>query len=227
MPSISIVYGPAKPTPSRICSDACEIDGSAVAHGREVPVFEAAAIVLEMDVSHQMLHLVELVAGIGALVVIGDVAGIEVEPDMRVVDVAHQGQHGLGILRRPFVSFEREGHAALAGGLAEPAQVGDDRLPLGGVGRLAGSRNADLDGEPARGEPDSPLGELDPFAGADVGPADIAAADLDPMTAQVVAKRLGRVVVGFLGDHRRLGDHQAAEVVAPQRQLEVIDAGLA
>ena len=173
-------------------SDPREIDGAAVAHGREVPVFEAAAIVLEMDVSHQMLDLVELVAGIGALVVVGDVAGIEVEPDMRMVDLAHQGQHGLGVLRRPLVSFEREGHAALAGGLAEPAQVGDDRLPLGGVGRLAGARDADLDGEPARGEPDSPLGELDALARADVGPADVAAADLDPVTPQVVAKRLGR-----------------------------------
>ena len=50
---------------------------------------------------------------------------------------------------------------------------------------------------------------------------------LTPCRSQVVAKRLGRRVVGLLGDHRRLGDHQAAEVVAPQRQLEVIDAGFA
>ena len=103
----------------------------------------------------------------------------------------------------------------------------DDRPPLGGVGRLAGARDADRDAEPARGEPDAPLGQLDPFAGADVGPADVAAADLDPMPGEVVAERLGRRVVGLLGDHGRFGDHQPAEVVAPQRQLEVVDPGVA
>ena len=173
-----------------------------------------------------MLHLFELVAGVGALVVIGDVAGIEVEADLRVVDLAHQGEHGRGVLSRPLVGFERQGHAALARGIAEPAEMGDDRLPLGGVGRLAGTGNADLDGEPARGEADPPLGELEPLDGADIGPADVAAADLDAMAVQMIAKCLGRRVVGFFGDHRRLGDHQTAEVVTPQGQLEVIDAGL-
>ena len=70
----------------------------------------------------------------------------------------------VGVLRRSLVRFEREGHAAFAGGVAEPAQVGDDRLPLGGVGRLAGTRDADRDAEPARREPDPPLGQLDALA---------------------------------------------------------------
>ena len=90
MPSISIVYGPAKPTPSSIVSDAREVNGSAFAHGREIPVFVAASIVLEMDVPHQMLHLFELVAGIGTLVVIADVAGIKIEANVGMIDVAHQ-----------------------------------------------------------------------------------------------------------------------------------------
>ena len=103
MPSISIVYGPPKPTPSRISLTRAKSTAPPVAHGREIPVFEAASIVLQMDVSHQMLHLVELVARIGALVVVGDVAGIEIEANVGVIDVAHQGQHGRGVLRRALV----------------------------------------------------------------------------------------------------------------------------
>ena len=57
-----------------------EIDGSTVAKRREIPVFEAAAVVLDMDVAHELFDLVELVARIGTFVVVGDVAGIEVEP---------------------------------------------------------------------------------------------------------------------------------------------------
>jgi hypothetical protein len=44
------------------------------------------------------------------------------------------------------------------------------------------------------------------------------------MLGQMVAERSGRRVVGLLGDHHRLGDDQATEVVPPQRQLEVIEA---
>ena len=64
---------------------------------------------------------------------------------MRVVDVAHQGQHGLGVLRRPFVGFEREVEAALAGNVTEPAEVRDDRASFRGIRGLAGARDADLD----------------------------------------------------------------------------------
>ena len=174
-------------------ADPDEVDRAAVADGGEVPVLEAAAVVLEMDVADQMLDLLELVAGVDALVVIGDVAGVEVEPDVGMIDLGHQGEHGRGVLGRPLVGLERQGHAVFGGGVAEPAEVVDDRRALGGVRGLAGPRDADRDAEPAGREPDSPLGQLDARLGADVGTADVAAADLDPVSAEVRRRnRLGR-----------------------------------
>ena len=96
--------------------------------------------------------------------------------------------------------------------------------PLVVVGRLAGAGDADRDAEPAGREPDPALGQLDALRGPDVGPADVAAADLDAVAGEMIDERPGRGVVGLLGDHGRLGDHQAAEVVAAQGQLEVVDA---
>ncbi len=58
----------------------------------------------------------------------------------------------------------------------------------------------------------------------DIGTADVAAAHLDAMMCQVIAKCLGRLIVGLLGDHDRLGDHQAAEIMAAERQLEMVNA---
>ncbi len=163
-------------------SNARAIDGTAVPDGREVPLFEAAAVVFEMDISHQVLHFLELIARIGASVVIGDIARVEIKADVRVVDVFHQGQHGKGVLRRPLVSLQREGHAAFAGNVAELAQMRDGRLAFTCVGRLSGAQDANLGGEPPRREPDALLGELEPSLGADVGPAHVAATDLDPVT---------------------------------------------
>ena len=60
-----------------------EVDAPAVSQGREVPVLEAAAVVLEVNVSNQVLDLLELVARVETPVVVGDVAGVEVEPDAR------------------------------------------------------------------------------------------------------------------------------------------------
>ena len=45
------------------------------------------------------------------------------------------------------------------------------------------------------------------------------------MSVQKVDETLGRIVIGFLGNDGRLGDHQAAQVVTPKRQLEVANAG--
>ena len=73
----------------------------------------------------------------------------------------------------------------------------DDRTPFGGVGRLTGTGDADGHAEPSRRESNAPLGQLDALAGPDIGPADVAAADLDAMTSQMVAKRRGFGVVAF------------------------------
>ena len=78
---------------------------------------------------------------------------------------------------------------------------------------------------PANSDP--PLRQLDPLAGPDVGPAHVAAADLHPVQRDVLAEPLRRRVVGLLGDDRRLGDDQPAEVVAPEGQLQVLDPRLA
>ena len=51
------------------------------------------------------------------------------------------------------------------------------------LGRLAGAGDADADSEPARREADPPLGQLDSLGSAEVGPADVAAADLDACAA--------------------------------------------
>ena len=69
--------------------------------------------------------------------------------------------------------------------------------------------------------------QLEAVAGPDIGAPDVAAADLDPVAGQVIAEGLGGRVVGLLGDHGRLVDDQSTEVVAPARQLEVLDPGLA
>src|SRR5262245_36045298 len=61
-------------------ADPPEVDAPAVTDGREVPVLEAAAAVLDMDVADEVLDLLELVGRVEAPVVIADVAGVEVEP---------------------------------------------------------------------------------------------------------------------------------------------------
>src|SRR5262249_17387027 len=63
--------------------DPHKVDAAPLAEGREVPVLEAAAIVLQVHVAHQVFDPLQLVARVGALVVIGDVAGIEVQEDLR------------------------------------------------------------------------------------------------------------------------------------------------
>ena len=50
---------------------------------------------------------------------------------------------------------------------------------------------------------------------------------LTPWRCKWSQESLGVAVVGLFGDHGRFGDHQATEIVPPQRQLQVIDAGLA
>ena len=138
-----------------------------------------------------------------------------------------QSEHRGCVLGGPFVRLEGQGDALRGRGVAQPAEVGDDRLALGVVLRLARAGDADLDSEPPRREADPPLGQLHAFGGTDVGPADIAAADLDAMPREMFDERPGRVVVGPLGDHRRFGDDQPAEVVPAKRQLEMVDPRLA
>ena len=128
MPSISIVYtARSKLHPIEDLSHAAEVDAAAVADGRKVPVFEAAAIVLEMDVTDQVLDLLELGTGVGIRIVIGDVPGVEVEPDVRVRHIAHQGKHRQGVLGRPFVGFQRERHTQIARDVSQATQMLDDR----------------------------------------------------------------------------------------------------
>ena len=105
---------------------------------REVPVFEAAAVVLDVDVTHEVFDLVELVARIGAVVVVGDVAGVEVEADVRVIDVAHQAQHGLRVLRGPLVRFGARSDRTRRQRLRADGGA-DDRTAFRVIGRLAGA----------------------------------------------------------------------------------------
>jgi hypothetical protein len=60
--------------PGEDFSDPDEIDAPSITHRREVPVLEAAAIVLEVNALNQVLDLLEILAGIEALVVGGDIA---------------------------------------------------------------------------------------------------------------------------------------------------------
>ena len=71
----------------------------------------------------------------------------------------------------------------------------DDRPALGGIGRLARTGNTDRHAKPVSREPEPPLRQLDPLIRTDVGPADVAAADLDPMQGQMLAECLGLAVV--------------------------------
>ena len=80
--------GAGEADPVEDLADPGEVDRPAVADGREVPVLEAAAVVLDVDVADQVLDLLQLVGRVDALVVIGDVAGVEVEPDVGMVDLA-------------------------------------------------------------------------------------------------------------------------------------------
>ena len=124
----------------------------------------------------QVLDLFELVAKVDPLVVVEYVRGIEVEPHLGMVDIAHQGEHGGGVLGGPLVGFERDRDPVRTGGVADLAEVGDDRPALVGIGRLPCPRDDGRDAEPARGEPDPPLDQApDALAGAEVGPADDAA----------------------------------------------------
>src|SRR5260370_22427028 len=59
-------------------ADFPEIDAGTVSDGRKVPVLEPPAVVLEVDVSYQVLHLFELGHRIGAGVVVGDVACVAI-----------------------------------------------------------------------------------------------------------------------------------------------------
>src|SRR4051794_28509060 len=69
----------AEPDTVERAADAGEVDTPAVADRREVPVFEAAPAILQVDVADQVLDPLELVGRVGAPVVIGDVAGVEVQ----------------------------------------------------------------------------------------------------------------------------------------------------
>ena len=51
-------------------ADPREVDAPAVADGGEVPVLEAPAVVLQVDVADQVLDLLELVGGVDAPVVV-------------------------------------------------------------------------------------------------------------------------------------------------------------
>src|SRR2546423_7654082 len=64
--------------PVKDLPDAREIDAAALADGREVPVFEAPAAVLDVDVVDEVLDLLELVGRVEPTVVVADVPGIEV-----------------------------------------------------------------------------------------------------------------------------------------------------
>ncbi len=160
------------------------------------------------------------------MVVIRNISGVEVEPDVRMVHRRHQGQHGLGVLSRALVGLEGQRDSVLTGDIAKPAQVLHHGAVFSFVRRLACAGHADRDAKPAGGEADSPLGQLEALPGANIGATDIAAADLDPVSRQVVAKRLSHSGVGLLRDHRGLGDHQTAQVVSAESQLEVLDACL-
>ena len=142
------------------------------------------------------------------------------------VDLVHQGQHRRGVLGRPLVGFQRERHAAVAGGVAEPPQVVDDRPPLGASAgwpapetqilapnqRAANWIRRSVSSSPSRVRMSAPP-TLQPLT-------------LTPWRSRCSQKACAVAVVGLLGDHDRLGDHQAAEIVPAQRQLEMIDAGL-
>ena len=86
------------------------------------------------------------------------------------------------------------------------------RLRFSGVRRLASTGNADRDAEPAGGEPDSPLGQLEALWVRISAPPTLQPLTL-PRGGRDDRRKMGRGIVGFFGDHGRLGDHQAAQVV--------------
>ena len=113
----------------------------------------------------------------------------------------------------------------LAGGVAEPPQVVDDRPPLGRhrpAGRHPRRRSRRRTSAPAnriRRSVSSTPSRVRMSA-----PPTLQPLTLTPCRARWSQNARAVGVVGLLGDHRRLRDHQAAEVVPAQRQLEVIDA---
>jgi hypothetical protein len=77
-------------------------------------------------------------------------------------------------------------------------------LPLERLSRLTGAGDADDRGEPARCELDSPLAQLEAFAGSQVNPADVAAADLDMVALEVCDEGFRGGFYGFFANHHRL-----------------------
>jgi hypothetical protein len=207
-------------------ADSLEIDGPAVANGREVPVFVLAAIVLDVNVSHEVLDLFQLIAGVEAAIVIGDVPGIEIEPHVGMIDLGHQSQHRHGILGRALVRLERQRHTVIAGGVAQASQVRYDRGPFVVIGRLARAGDACGYSKPPRRESNATFGQIHAFGRSDIGAAYVTATDSHLVRGQMIAKCLNVVVGGGLGDDGRLGNDQAAEIVGAKRQLEVINARL-
>ena len=95
-----------------------------------------------MHIPDQVLDLFELVAGVESLVVIGDVPGVEVEPDVGMVHGLDRFEHRPGVLGGPFVSFEGRRRSRSRRRSADSTEVFDDRPPFVGVGRLAGPGDA-------------------------------------------------------------------------------------
>jgi hypothetical protein len=103
--------------------------------------------------------------------------------------------------------------------------VVDDRCSLECVNRLTGARYTDTWMKPTRGEPNSALCELKTFDCSQISPTHIAAADLDSVPFEMLAKRFGRDIVGLLCDHNTLGNHETAEIVTSERELKMVKAG--
>ena len=171
-----------------------------------------------------MLDLLELVAGVGAAVVVGDVAGVEVEPDVGMIHVVHQGQHRGGVLGGPLVRLEGQGDALRGRRVAQPAEVCHDRLAARGSSsgwpapvtqtltpnhRAAKRIRRSVSSTPSTVRRSAPP-TLQPLI------------DTSCLCRWSTNDRAG-LVIGPLGDHRGLGDDQAAEVVPAEGQLEMVD----
>ena len=220
--------GAGKPTPSRISRTRRKSTAPPSPTAGKYQSSKPPRLSLRWTLRTRCLTCSSSSAGSTPAVVIGDVAGVEVEPDVRVVDLVHQGEHRVGVLGRALVGLQGDRDPELARGVAEPPEVLDDGPALGRVGRLARPpRRRPRRRTSARRTGSAARSARPPRAVRMSAPPTLQPLTLTPCSAQEVAERAGRRVVGLLGDHRRLGDDQAAEVVPAEGQLEVVDARLA
>ena len=105
-------------------ADPPEIDHAALAEGREIPVLEPSSTVLEVDAPDQVLYSVQLDERVGPEIIVGDVAGIEVESDPRDGRPRPiSSSMAVGVLGRPLVSLQRQVHPKSIAEVAQAPEV--------------------------------------------------------------------------------------------------------